>query len=73
MSKVLLCVGDGAPVPRHLSDVVVVVAVLIVVICTLDSASAWQDAAQALVTEMVVAVVATMVVAVMQPSAHERM
>ncbi|MFD9854289.1 hypothetical protein ACFWZK_20435 [[Kitasatospora] papulosa] len=72
MSKVLLCVGDGAPVPRRLSDVVVV-AVLIVVICTLDSASAWQDAAQALVTEMVVAVVATMVVAVMQPSAHERM
>ncbi|MGI5372652.1 hypothetical protein [Streptomyces iakyrus] len=73
MSKALLCVGDGAPVPRHLSDVVMVVAVLIVVISTLDSASAWQDAAQVLVTETLAAVVATMVLAVVKPSAHDRM
>ncbi|MFE9859200.1 hypothetical protein [Streptomyces sp. NPDC005780] len=72
MSKALLCVGDGAPVPRHLSDVVMVVAVLIVVISTLDSASAWQDTAQVLIAETVAAVVAAMVVAVVKPSAHVR-
>ncbi|MEU3205465.1 hypothetical protein AB0E21_28885 [Streptomyces sp. NPDC047967] len=73
MSKALLCVGDGAPVPRHLSDVVMVVAVLIVLVGTLGSASVWQDAAQALVAETVAAVVAAMVVAVVKPSAYERL
>ncbi|MEW2345339.1 hypothetical protein [Streptomyces griseoaurantiacus] len=69
MSKALLCVGDGTPVPCHLSDVVMVVAVLIVVLSTLGSASAWQGVAQALVAETVAAVV----VAAVKPSAYDRM
>lgn len=69
MSHSLLCVGDGTPVPRHLPEVVTVVAVLIVVLSALGSASAWQGAAQALVAETVAAVV----VALAKPSLHGRM
>ncbi|WP_406502362.1 hypothetical protein [Streptomyces sp. NBC_01602] len=69
MSKTLLCVGDGTPVPRHLSEAVVVVAVLIVVLGALSSATAWQGAAQALVAETVAAVV----VALAKPSLYGRM
>ncbi|MCT9113315.1 hypothetical protein [Streptomyces mirabilis] len=69
MSQTLLCVGDGTPVPRPLSEAVTVVAVLIVVLGALSSASAWHGAALALVAETVAAVV----VAVAKPSPHGRM
>ncbi|MGW7788426.1 hypothetical protein [Streptomyces tricolor] len=69
MSKTLLCVGDGTPVPCRLSYVVMVVAVLILVVSTLGSAPAWQGAAQTIVAETVAAVV----VAVVKPSAYDRM
>ncbi|MEU6393587.1 hypothetical protein [Streptomyces sp. NPDC046939] len=69
MSKTLLCVGDGTPVPYHLSDVVMVVAVLILVVSTLGSAPVWQGTVQTLVAETVAAVV----VAVVKPSAYDRM
>ncbi|MFJ8637467.1 hypothetical protein [Streptomyces sp. NPDC093568] len=69
MSKALLCVGDCTPAPRHESEVVAVIAVVIVMLAALSEAEAWRGVVQALLAELVVAVM----VAVLQLSPHDRM
>ncbi|MFF2438847.1 hypothetical protein ACFVU4_32625 [Streptomyces sp. NPDC058107] len=68
MSRALLCIGDGTPLPRPTSDVVTAIAVVIVLITVLGSAPAGQGTAYALLAETV----AVIVVAALRPPTDNR-